>query len=99
MRLMYIHAYQSYIWNMTASERVRQYGLRPTPGDLVIDRNQLKETIIVLDDNNLNEYSIEDIVLPLPGFNMTYPKNLYNYIRDLMLKDGIDINALKNPIK
>lgn len=96
---MYIHAYQSYIWNMTASERIRRYGLTPTKGDLVIDKNQVKETIIVLDDHSLSEYSIEDIVLPLPGFNMVYPTNLYNYIKDLMKKDGIEIDALKNPIK
>lgn len=37
LRVMYGHAYQSYVWNAVASERVKQYGLKIVPGDLVID--------------------------------------------------------------
>ncbi|KAJ3047336.1 multisubstrate pseudouridine synthase 7 [Rhizophlyctis rosea] len=35
MRLMYVHAYQSYVWNTVASERVKLYPLHPVIGDLV----------------------------------------------------------------
>ncbi|XP_028026407.1 pseudouridylate synthase 7 homolog [Bombyx mandarina] len=34
-RLLYIHSYQSYVWNHAASERVWRLGLRPAAGDLV----------------------------------------------------------------
>jgi len=34
MRLMYVHAYQSYVWNTVVSRRVREFGLVPRPGDL-----------------------------------------------------------------
>ncbi|KAI9337144.1 pseudouridine synthase [Zopfochytrium polystomum] len=35
LRLMYVHAVQSYFWNKMASHRISLYGLRVVPGDLV----------------------------------------------------------------
>ena len=31
---MYVHAYQSYVWNSVVSRRVREFGLVPRAGDL-----------------------------------------------------------------
>jgi tRNA pseudouridine13 synthase len=100
MRMMYIHAYQSYVWNFVASRRWSKYGATVIEGDLVLsDRKDgpvvardPNDTEIVddADDDELyyaqarpltaddiasGKYTIFDIVLPTPGFDVTYPGN------------------------
>lgn len=39
---MYIHSYQSYVWNNTVSKRIEEYGLKAVPGDLVLKGGKIK---------------------------------------------------------
>ena len=40
-RLMYVHSYQSYLWNRVVSRRIREYGLQLVAGDLVLKGEML----------------------------------------------------------
>lgn len=108
LRLMYVHAYQSLVWNTVAGHRWRLYGSKVVEGDLVIINNPKakQETLgpqlddegevvvqpavddtAVADDMFIRarhlsaeeaasgKYTIFDIVLPLPGFDIAYPTN------------------------
>lgn len=43
LRIMYGHAYQSYIWNYVASERIKRYGTKIMEGDLVLMTEEEKQ--------------------------------------------------------
>lgn len=112
LRLMYVHAYQSLVWNVVAGERWATYGDKVVEGDLVLvnehqdktAKTSPKDTTIdqdgefIIDPSgteNANaaaedferaraltkaeaesgQYTVYDIVLPQPGFDVEYPKN------------------------
>ncbi|XP_054844983.1 pseudouridylate synthase 7 homolog isoform X2 [Eublepharis macularius] len=70
-RLMYIHSYQSYVWNNMVSKRIEEYGLRAVPGDLVLKGG----TAVYIEEADVDSYTIHDVVMPLPGYDVIYPKH------------------------
>ncbi|XP_023606865.1 pseudouridylate synthase 7 homolog isoform X4 [Myotis lucifugus] len=81
-RLMYIHSYQSYVWNNMVSKRIEEYGLTPVPGDLVLKG----ATATYIEEEDVNNYSIHDVVMPLPGFDVIYPKHKRKLLHMMTLK-------------
>ncbi|PCG96781.1 Pseudouridine synthase, TruD [Penicillium occitanis (nom. inval.)] len=111
LRLMYVHAYQSLIWNLAAGERWRLYGDKVVEGDLIITNEEKSQTATAAEDGAVDadgevvvvaqaqdrshavddvfirarplsadeaasgKYTIFDIVLPLPGYDVVYPAN------------------------
>jgi tRNA pseudouridine13 synthase len=108
LRLMYVHAYQSLVWNMCAGKRWETYGNKVVEGDLVIvgakngDDEPMADGVdedgeVIINPGNddraaheddferarplskaeaeSGKYSIFDVVLPLPGFDVKYPEN------------------------
>lgn len=60
---MYLHAYQSLIWNKVVSRRVKEFGLKVLPGDLVeVEAGTEEEKLL---DNN--EESEDDEMEPEEG--------------------------------
>ena len=131
LQVLYPHAYQSYIWNLCVSERIKKYGKKLIIGDIVKKHDSLYKEINQEDDenneendnennlndneNNLNEnekffndnfeyinesnitkYEFCDLVIPIVGYQVHYPKNdIKNFIEELLKKDEITLNDFK----
>ncbi|KAI8819114.1 pseudouridine synthase [Fimicolochytrium jonesii] len=59
LRLMYLHSYQSFVWNNMATKRLKLYHPTPVIGDLTSEQAA--------------QYTFADVVLPLPGYDVEYP--------------------------
>ncbi|WJX85532.1 tRNA pseudouridine(13) synthase [Trifolium repens] len=131
LRMMYVHSYQSYLWNNAASTRVQKYGTEQVVlGDLVYCKENPSEKVTGIagpecdvdcgdsyDTNNEDEvsgdihekinsyvkavnaedliskcYTIDDVILPMPGSRSIYPTNdIVKVYNDLTNKDGISL--------
>ncbi|KAG0221126.1 pseudouridine synthase [Mortierella sp. GBAus27b] len=122
LKLMYIHAYQSYVWNHMVTERIRLYGLdKPVVGDLVAENKAALDTTDdvedekggasredtgshvrakVLTEEDVDQYTIYDVILPMPGYDVIYPTHaIGDKYKELMAKDGLDPHKMRHPNK
>lgn len=123
LRIMYAHAYQSYIWNLVVSKRFELFGLEVQEGDLVIVDKEIKTGANLEEDDDFEEdvatdkyirarplskeevesgkYTIYDVVLPTPGFDIVYPSNkqLEQVYIDAMAKDGLDPHNMARRVR
>lgn len=82
--------YQSLVWNKVATERVRRYGIQPIEGDLYF-QDSGSEVSVVTDPETV---SIRQVVLPLPGYTIRYPKNaIGDLYREILSADGVELSV------
>lgn len=95
-RLMYVHSYQSLVWNTMVSRRIEAFGLKAVDGDLVLRGG----TAHILSAEEAENHSIHDIVMPLPGFDVIYPSHhVGKGYREMLEADGLDIDNMRHKIK
>ncbi|XP_049550011.1 pseudouridylate synthase PUS7L isoform X3 [Orcinus orca] len=106
MRIFYVHAYSSKIWNEAVSYRLATYGSRVVEGDLVcldedIDDEHLpssKVHLVTEEEESANTYAIHQVVLPVLGYNIQYPKNkLGKWYQEVLSRDGLQTCRFKIP--
>lgn len=109
LRSMFLHSYQSFLWNKVASFRIKTGGSTEVrKGDLVLIEDKslgdkgggtsgLKgKKVKVVDEIDVKEgkFTIEDVVLPLVGSRVDYPTGpLGEFLVELMEEDGINKDA------
>eukprot|EP00043_Microstomoeca_roanoka_P004461 m.49832 g.49832 ORF g.49832 m.49832 type:complete len:697 (-) comp12504_c0_seq1:2188-4278(-) len=101
-RMIYIHAYQSLIWNKVVSQRVHRFGLEVLIGDLVYDkdvhfdgmsRDERRKSVIFVTNENKDRFTIHDVLMPIPAHGAVYPKNeVHEMFREALAVDGLDID-------
>lgn len=100
MRIFYIHAFCSKIWNEAASYRMATYGLKAVEGDLVLccqDKNKkssLSDRVhaVTAAEEADNVYLMNQVVLPLPGHSIKYPSNrVGHWYKEALAKAGLQL--------
>jgi len=78
---LYLHAVQSIAFNAVLSERIRKFGLEVQIGDLVqIESNDEHASVKVIESiQEARQYSINDVVLTLPGNSVQIPPIMANF--------------------
>ena len=99
---MYVHAYQSYVWNCIVSRRIRENPTQPIVGDLVISGNDGRlatsssQEVKHLTVDDLPHYTIFDVVMPLPGYDVEYPRGeVGEFYAKMLAADGLDIKYMR----
>nr|XP_009687472.1 PREDICTED: pseudouridylate synthase 7 homolog-like protein [Struthio camelus australis] len=99
MRIFYVHAYCSKIWNEAASYRLKTYGSKVVEGDLVFSEENNENSslndkvhIVTASEESANKYSIHQVVLPMVGHSIKYPSNkVGQWYHERLSKDDLQM--------
>lgn len=108
LRLMYSHAYQSYIWNCVASERIKRYGATIMEGDLVLMTEEekimsQKQAVSVIEETETvgtQENTKQDIFVRARPVTKEEIENGTKTVFDVVLPTpGFDVRYPENDLK
>ncbi|KAL0276260.1 UNVERIFIED_CONTAM: hypothetical protein PYX00_003866 [Menopon gallinae] len=118
VRLLYLHSYQSLLWNKIVSKRIKEFGSKVLEGDLIMVKNEETNDDININDDlkddsvqdkrlvrcitaeEVNNYNIDDIVHPLPGYSISYPNNIIKtWYEELLKEEDIADEGFKQRVK
>ncbi|NWS26090.1 PUS7L protein, partial [Polioptila caerulea] len=99
LRIFYVHAYCSKIWNEATSYRLKTYGSKVVEGDLVfLEENDEsislsdKVHVVTASEESANKYSIYQVVLPMVGHSIKYPSNkVGQWYHERLSKDELEL--------
>lgn len=142
IRSMYVHSYQSLLWNKLTTYRLKNHGFKVIPGDLILcpdakisdnfldislavdepdtsDNNlilakdnedestsgtanlkspidDIDSKIVLATEENLDKYTIFDVVLPLVGSRIKLPTNdVGSELERLLKEDDLTLDSFK----
>ena len=87
LRLMYVHAYQSLVWNVAASERWKCFGSSVIEGDLVLVNDHTDKTEGSTKAEDIDADG-EAIVLPATDDRATNPDDMFERARSLTAEEA-----------
>ncbi|XP_042325401.1 pseudouridylate synthase 7 homolog-like protein [Sceloporus undulatus] len=105
MRIFYVHAYCSKIWNEAVSYRIKVYGTRVVTGDLVFSTGYIencslndKVHVVTSAEEMANKYTINQVILPMAGYSVQYPANkVGEWYHKRLAGDGLQMGHFRIP--
>lgn len=68
--------------------------------DFISEPSRTAVTVLTEEHLTSEQYTIHDVVLPLPGYDVVYPDNhMKDHYKKIMADDGLDISNMRHKVK
>ena len=68
--------------------------------EFISEPSRTSVTVLTEEHIKNGQYTIHDVVLPLPGYDVVYPDNdMKDHYRQIVADDGLDISNMRRKVK